>query len=451
MSLKLRPHWVMAIVTGVLLLVAFQNCSPQGFETSSAMLGSQGHLDTSDAPATPQPATPYDENGLEKVVNDSLLLKLKAKQIFQRQIPANTAPVSIEVTPYNSTVQWVTVLVSKNSNTVLKKTFAVADLAMASGNFQISFSVPAGGWYQLQVLQVVGATAYVSTHSEFGVGDIYVIAGQSNAANHAETKTQSKNPLVVMYDPVTGSWSPCQDPLPFASVYSPLVGAGTRGQGSTWPELGDLLANDEQIPIGFLSTAMGGSPLKSWLPDGAAFYSDLNIKKQPTNYKLYQRLLTSVQRLVTESKGFKMVLWHQGESDLANCNFANSALCDSVQYKERFMKLKMALDKDLNTNTRWMVAQTSFFPAGVAGYMQGQPCVSIKNHYAASGALLVTSQRSLWGLNNIVQGPSSDDLLDSYRFPGFLGGCVHFSYKGQAEMSKRWYASIVQARSATGQ
>ncbi|HEY1079134.1 MAG TPA: sialate O-acetylesterase, partial [Bdellovibrio sp.] len=363
----------------------------------------------------------------------------------------NTAPVTLEVIPYNSAVQWVTVLVSKNSNTVLKKTFVAADLTKVSGNFQISFSLQAGGWYQLQVLQVIGATAYVSRHAEFGVGDIYVIAGQSNAANHAETKTQSKNPLVVMYDPETGNWAPCQDPLPFASVFSHLVGAGAKGQGSTWPELGDLLASEEQVPIGFLSTAMGGSPLKSWLPGGPAFNSDLNLKHQSINYNLYQRLLTSTQRLLAESKGFKMVLWHQGESDLENCNVANPALCDSVQYKERFMKLKMALDKDLNMNTRWMVAQTSFFPAGVAGYMQGQPCVSIKNLYAASGALLVSSQRSLWGSNNIVQGPSSDDLLDSYRFPGVFGGCVHFSYNGQAEMSKRWYASIVQARSATGQ
>lgn len=439
-----------AAVIVILLLVAFQNCSPQGFEVISGVQVPQSLVDTSAPPVqpTPEESTPYDEGSLEKIPHNSSILKLKPKQIFQRQGSANTAPVSIEVVPYNSTVQWLTVLVSKNATTVFKKTFAAADLVKVAGNFQMTFSVRAGGWYQLQVLQVVGNTAYVSTHSEFGVGDIYVIAGQSNAANHAETKTQSKNPLVVMYDPETGNWASCQDPLPFASVFSHLIGAGVKGQGSTWPELGDLLAQEDQVPIGFLSTAMGGSPLKSWLPGGPAFYSEFNIKNQPMNYNLYQRLLTSTQRLLAESKGFKMVLWHQGESDLENCNVANPGVCDSVLYTQKLMQLKTSLDKDLKINTRWMVAQTSFFPANAESYMAGQPCVSIKNYYAGSGALLAVSQRNLWGLNNIVKGPSSDDLLDAYRFNGQFGGCVHFSYKGQAEMSKRWYAAILQARSA---
>ncbi len=443
MKSRAIKSWSMALLL-IVTVAFFQNCSPSGFEALSLSENLSSGSDSTNV--APTPTLPYQEDQLQLEVNNSLIENIKNKQVYQRQA-SNNAVVNLQLRSADAAVKWVTINLTSGDQNIFSKNYEAKDVMVAGGNFRVPMTLKAGGWYQVKAAQVTGTKIYTATQNQFGVGDIYVIAGQSNAANHAQTMTVAQNSLVVMYDPANSSWKPAKDPLPFASVFSLKMGYGNLGRGSTWPLLGDLLAAQDKIPIAFLSTAVGGTPLSRWQPNAQPFVAPYNEENVDTNFYLYSRLLTSNQKLVNESGGFKMILWHQGESDLENCSASNVAACDSVLYESRFLNLKSALDRDLGRNVNWMVAQVSFFPAQAADYMaSGAACKNLQNLYPFSASQMILSQRNLWKVPGILQGPSSDDLLEDHRFSGPLGGCVHLSLKGQQALSQRWLSAILSAR-----
>jgi hypothetical protein len=59
---------------------------------------------------------------------------------------------------------------------------------------------PAGGWYRLAArLTHGGNVAAETTIEHVGIGEIFVIAGQSNSANHGEEKQRSRTRLVAAF------------------------------------------------------------------------------------------------------------------------------------------------------------------------------------------------------------------------------------------------------------
>ena len=71
----------------------------------------------------------------------------------------------------------------------------------ATGVFTGSVVAPAGGFYELRVRVMVGdrplAEAVVS---HVGMGEVFVIAGQSNATNYGEVRQETKSRMVVAFD-----------------------------------------------------------------------------------------------------------------------------------------------------------------------------------------------------------------------------------------------------------
>ena len=86
------------------------------------------------------------------------------------------------------------------------------------GESQFSFPSRhlAGGWHRLNVQAVVGATIVGQVVVEHvGIGEIFVIAGQSNSANHGEEKQKVNSQKVSTFD--GKSWRIADDPQPGAS------------------------------------------------------------------------------------------------------------------------------------------------------------------------------------------------------------------------------------------
>jgi hypothetical protein len=128
------------------------------------------------------------------------------------------------------------------------------------GRFEATLEVPAGGWYSLAVrASAKGKPVAESSVDRLGVGEIFVVAGQSNAANHGAEKQSTKTKRVSAFD--GHEWQLANDPQPGAS------GTG----GSFLPPFGDAIATQFGVPVGFIVCGVGEMSVREWLPKGATF------------------------------------------------------------------------------------------------------------------------------------------------------------------------------------
>ena len=70
------------------------------------------------------------------------------------------------------------------------------DAPTTKGQFRCSVELPAGGWFQLEVRQRRGTSVVAQTQIEhLGIGEVFVVTGQSNSANHGEELQQPQSGL----------------------------------------------------------------------------------------------------------------------------------------------------------------------------------------------------------------------------------------------------------------
>ncbi len=126
------------------------------------------------------------------------------------------------------------------------------------GRFSGSLKLAAGGWYTLKVRfrksaddqTVLGGVAV----EHVGVGDIFVVAGQSNASNHGAEQQRTTTGLVAAFD--GKHWQLANDPQPGAS----------GGQGSFQPPFGDAMAARFKVPVGIIAILLAARYLPADLP-----------------------------------------------------------------------------------------------------------------------------------------------------------------------------------------
>ena len=231
---------------------------------------------------------------------------LTDRQVVQRDDTNEaTIPIVASFTGAVDSVEFRTVPIEGSTAT----TTGWLPLASADGvNFLIDATL-SGGWYQLE-LQALNQGVVVDTASvaHFGVGEVFVIAGQSNAANTAETSFTPNDdrvnalaldslppPTGWTWDVDPGEWRHGYDPQPIAThVFDP----NTRG--TSWPLLGDLLASYYDVPVGWTNVAWNGSSV--------SLYADPNNPR-------HTRLMDAVQAFGMD--GVRSVIWHQGETDVS--------------------------------------------------------------------------------------------------------------------------------------
>ena len=127
---------------------------------------------------------------------------------------------------------------------------------------------------------------------------LVLLAGQSNMAGRGYVEPEDKvpNARVLMLDS-TGRGVPAVDPVHFDK---PAAGVGP-GRAFALA----LAARDTTAVIGLVPTAVGGTSIASWVPNGF----DAATKTHP-----YDDALKRID--VARSAGaFVAILWHQGESD----------------------------------------------------------------------------------------------------------------------------------------
>lgn len=165
---------------------------------------------------------------------------------------------------------------------------------------------------------------------QVGVGDVFVIAGQSNAMGPATNNQVNAFGVAGNYAK-NGKWYKFADPSDtsqFGGVVYP-VEDNTAGdpKGSVWPLVaGRFATNNLGFPIGFVPCSRDGSALSAWLPTGSHFDTTT----------LYGAMVTRA----TNIGGVKAVLWWQGESEAATCQ-------SQSYYYTNFTNMTAALQADI--------------------------------------------------------------------------------------------------------
>ena len=271
------------------------------------------------------------------------------------------------------------------------------DLSPTSDGWTGEIMAPAGGWYRLELCED-GATR--SSSVRVGVGETFVVAGQSNASYSGGAPLTPEDDRVVKL--ADGVWQPAADPH---NPENPDTG------GSPWPLLGDMLAQSLQMPIGFVIVARGGSPTSWWLPPDSDPVP--GIHEAPDEGCLFPRLPRAVRAL--DPIGPRLLLWHQGESDAMQGLSAD-------EHARRLTIIMQALNRTVDRHVSWMVAQ--------AAYLASTPA---ENH-----AAIRAGQQRLWERGLARQGPHTDDLTGRlYRRDG-----AHFTSLGVRVHAHRWFAML---------
>jgi hypothetical protein len=253
--------------------------------------------------------------------------------------------------------------------------------------------VPAGGWYRLEVQARKGDQVLAAGHVEpFGVGEVFVIAGQSYAVGANDELTKVDDPLgrISAYDAVSKSWRVANDPQP------------NSGDGGTiWPPTGNLLLPLLRAPIGFVNVAVGGTSTRQWLPAE----------------KLYVQLAEAGKSVGR----FRAVLWQQGESDVIEHRSTD-------YYVQNMVTIREALARQWGFDPPWLLAKSTLHP-------------TVYNDGEGEGRIRAAIDR-LWTMPGFRPGPDTDILAGEHR--GGPNTRRHFSGIGQRRAGLMWFAAIWQ-------
>ncbi len=259
--------------------------------------------------------------------------------------------------------------------------------------FAATVRVSAGGWYRLEVRCHVGDdTVAVGQVEPIGVGEVFVVAGQSYATNCNDERFKVTDPheRVVAFDSAKGTWGVANDPQPAPD--------GSDG-GSIWPPLGDALAKDLRVPIGFANVAVGGTSSMQWMPEAP----------------LHPRLVQAGKTLGR----FRAVLWQQGESDVIAKTTAEKYVANLNTIREKAVKA-------WGFEPPWLLAKSTLHP-------------TVYNDPEGEGRIRGAIDE-LVEIPGFRPGPDTDTLTGENR--GDAKSRRHFSGIGQRRAAEMWLAVL---------
>lgn len=300
-----------------------------------------------------------------------------------------------------------------------------------------------GGMYRMEAI-INGTQKEV----DFGVGEVLVIAGQSNAAGYVHDGfDKSLGYGNVKFVHFNNTKTDFEDGDPKNNdKYFPWF----------WCRLGTKLAQNLQVPVAFYQTAWSNSSVADWRKSA---YEGQSVQFSQTGqpYKNFKSVITDVRGKV----GLRGVLWQQGERD--NTQNAGGVMQQTgiLGYDQNLADLIVKSRSDMGwTGFAWVIAQASMNsgisdPGGIVAAQQ-----RVIGHTDAGGTVLKdygdprkSARNGADTVSSRFKGPYTDEILGSARRSGG-GEPTHFSTSalsgtncGQCQAADKWFTALTQLSS----
>jgi PKD repeat protein len=213
-----------------------------------------------------------------------------------------------------------------------------------------------GGWYQLEVRGLLN-NGVVATQqvSRVGVGEVFLIAGQSNGQGlNNYGATSANDDRVSCINNFNSSNNTNELPQPnFVHLDNNLNISPLGVSAWYWGKLGDMLCSRLNVPVLFYNAAYGGSAVRNWQQtmNGGTTY-DVYVGNPIAQGMPYANLRLALHYYAATT-GLRAILWHQGEAD----NWGNTSTESYIS------DLKDVINKsreNYNRNIGWVVARASY-------------------------------------------------------------------------------------------
>lgn len=309
------------------------------------------------------------------------------------------------------------------------------------GNLQVS-----GGWYRLKIRYFKAGILADSTQLDrFGVGEVFVIMGQSNAQGGADRLPQNSKALddrviTANFSNVFQNASETQSDFPFVnnldfpeSPYQQFGSnriIGPKGFSNYhWPILGDSLVNDLNVPVCFFNVAWSGTSVKNWYESSLGLYTQFPYVDFPFfevgfPYANFKGLVNTYLL----KNGFRAILWHQGETDT---EFGTSE--NTYQFY-----LKGLIDNTTSLLGRpipWLISKASY-----RAKLKSDGTCDVP--MASSIALAQEKVYNESNTDHIFSGPDTD-VIEIPRKNDAFAACVHFTQAAYPSLAQSWKEKVM--------
>ena len=298
-----------------------------------------------------------------------------------------------------------------------------------NGFFQGSITAPAG-MFRLEVRGIRdGKTVSNAGVSAVGVGEVFVVAGQSNAMGLPNLGAKGASDRVVAFNAWNRFWNKddalesSDKPFPtpaFSTLSATSLVFPTGETAWCWGELGDYIADRYGVPVAFFNVAIPATVAQNWsnsakgIPARNIFNSTIWPFLQP-----YSNLRNTLQYYNSQF-GIRAVLWHHGESDAVPLYTPMETYRQDIQYLIDRSRL------DFGRNITWVIARSSITPAGP------KPSADI---IQAQTLLAKTPDNNVW------QGPNTDTIQSPRPAHGHFEN-IPTGLQGISAYATAWKANL---------
>jgi hypothetical protein len=290
------------------------------------------------------------------------------------------------------------------------------------GHFSLAAEVAAGGWFRVEVrlLDESGAVVSQGVVEPIGVGEVFVVAGQSYVCSCHERMMIVDDPMcrAVAASPEEPEWRFAHDPQPkiatridldslaeIAEVLAELDLSFPHGEhspmvGSVWPPFVNALLRMERVPVALMHASVGATRIGFWRTGSQLFINMVDAIEQVGDYRA--------------------LLWGQGESDVA---YGTS----TDEYVDSLIGLRTALVERTGLDRPWLVAQSTHHPTGEE---REEREVAVRAAHVQLGQL-----------PGFRPGANTDSLRGPDHRAGWFRG-AHLTALGQQSAGLLWAAEV---------
>lgn len=296
-----------------------------------------------------------------------------------------------------------------------------------------------GGWYTLEVRAFQGGTQIGrDALGRVGVGEVFLIAGQSNAQGFfgfGATGAADDRVNAVTWDNQNSN-NTANPTLSFGQLTAETL-IGPRGRSAwCWGSLGDLLVKKLNVPVLFMNAAWFDTSTQNWL-DAA---NGKPVEKRDGGFlpigMPYANLKASLQ-YYGSILGLRAVLWLQGENDAA-AKVTRAAYQNSLQGLINVARIEQG---EVLSSLPWVFARTSRYFDTV-------------NKISLTSQDVTDAQTAIINIpfNKCYGGPFTDNIQVPRPTTNPTNGeedNVHFQGQGLVDVARAWDASLPPSFFAT--